>query len=110
MIGTFPLTKPGRFTKNGHLPSIKGGITAFPPELFFDFPGNPFDLQTARDRLIIGYKAYASVPLVYRCMRIRADKLSEPPMRLQKETKDGLEWVENNPLEDLFDQPNPDMS
>jgi phage portal protein BeeE len=31
-------------------------------------------------------------------------------MRLQKETKDGLEWVENNPLEDLFDQPNPDMS
>jgi HK97 family phage portal protein len=91
---------------NGHRPQAKTIPTVtYPPELFWDMPGNPSSDQTVSAR-----RAFKIVSLVFACLTYRATKLTEPPVWIAEEGDDGERMIEGeHELSEILEQPNPDM-
>lgn len=81
------------------------GISFFSPDhtrTIYRFGGGLDVDQITRDT------AFLAAAYCYVAMRYRAEKLSEPPLMVVKETKDGEEWIRRHPLAPFLDAPSPD--
>ena len=81
-------------------------MLSYPAQLFFGIADGQHP-----DHTLSGLATYAASSLCYIAMQFRATKLIEAPLWIVDEGEDGEEWLTGgHPLEQVLEQPNPDMT